>query len=309
MKWHEQLRDLRKGATRILYHIAVVTLSAGFALSLPFVVDFTAQNFMGYWSRIENDKGALITIEIATAIFLIASFAYLRRSTHDRRLAEMAAEAGLLHFFPAKGRLAKRKIRKLKEKHGLVRNIMLIGATGGRTFVNPRGDLHHVLSSCLEAKIMLMNPCGEGARARARTMRHPDATLEAFGVQIKESIDFLKKLRAPHKNVRLKLYSDIPHLKLAILGDNIWVQHYHTSLDVLTMPEYVFRHNRNGHGLYALFYHYFRKRWERPDMPEYDLETDELVYRGFNGNETRREPFGIDVEGEDRLVTGSKNLA
>jgi hypothetical protein len=80
-------------------------------------------------------------------------------------------------------------------------------------------------------------------------------------------------------------------VKLAILGNAIWLQHYHTGLGVHSMPEYLFRQNQNDYGLYTLFYHYFTKRWESPEIPEYDLETDELVYRGSNGNERRRELF------------------
>lgn len=60
------------------------------------------------------------------------------------------------------------------------------------------------------------------------------------------------------------------------------------------MPEYVFSQNHNDYGLYTLFYQYFTKRWESPEIPEYDLETDELVYRASNGDgkiEVRREKF------------------
>ena len=57
------------------------------------------------------------------------------------------------------------------------------------------------------------------------------------------------------------------------------------------MPEYVFQHNPDHHGLYTLFYQYFTKRWENREIPEYDFETDELVYRAGSGSELRREPF------------------
>jgi hypothetical protein len=60
------------------------------------------------------------------------------------------------------------------------------------------------------------------------------------------------------------------------------------------MPEYVFRHTQQDHGLYALFYQYFVKRWESHEIPEYDLETDELVYKSSKGNEQRRKPFNWD---------------
>jgi len=62
------------------------------------------------------------------------------------------------------------------------------------------------------------------------------------------------------------------------------------------MPECVFKHTRDDLGLYAMFYQYFIKRWESPEIPEYDFETDELVYRGSNGNIARRERFLLEAE-------------
>jgi hypothetical protein len=58
------VRNLAKGAARILYHIVVVTLSAGIALSLPFAASVFAENFVAYWTVIENEKAVLISIEI-----------------------------------------------------------------------------------------------------------------------------------------------------------------------------------------------------------------------------------------------------
>ncbi len=108
----------------------------------------------------------------------------------------------------------------------------------------------------------------------------------------------LKRLKATGKAVKLKLYSDPPLVKLAILGDYLWLKHYHTDLDVQTMPEYVFQHNRKDHGFYNLFYQYLIQRWDNPQIPEYDFDTDELVYRGHNGTEVIRQRFGIGKEAE-----------
>ena len=36
------------------------------------------------------------------------------------------------------------------------------------------------------------------------------------------------------------------------------------------------------------------KRWENQEIPEYDLETDELIYKSAKGIEERREPFNWD---------------
>jgi hypothetical protein len=208
----------------------------------------------------------------------------------------MAEDAGFAYFFPTRRPFTQRRIRRLKKRHGLARNVMVIGSTGGRTFADPKGDLNEVLKHCQEAKIMLLNPCSEAARVRARAILAPDITAESFQEQVIRAIGFLKQLKAAQKSIRLKLYADPPHVKLAILGDHIWLQHYHASRDVHVMPEYVFRHNHGDHGLYTMFYQYFIKRWESPEIPEYDLETDELVYTESNGVVIRREPFGAESE-------------
>lgn len=249
---------------------------------------------MVYWNQIKNEEVVLVSIEIAVAFFLILGFNYIGRSIMDRKIARIAAGAGLVQFFHSRGRLTRTRIKKAKAKQGMARSVMVIGSTGYRTFVDAEGDLHNVLEDCLEAKIMLLNPYGEAAQARARAILHPDITPLHLREQVERSLEFLKRLKAAHKNVKLKLYSDLPHIKLTILGDHIWMQHYHANLDVRTMPEYVFKHNQDNHSLYTLFYQYFMERWESPEIPEYDLETDELVYQGSGGSEVKREKFSVD---------------
>ncbi|MEE8492499.1 MAG: hypothetical protein V3S25_00525 [Nitrospirales bacterium] len=193
---------------------------------------------------------------------------------------------------------------------------MVMGSSGYGTFVDQVGDLSTVLEKCLGAKIMLVNPYSQEASRRIRAIGHPDFTLENFREEVRQSITLIKRLKAIGKAVKLKLYSDPPLIKLVILGDYLWLQHYHTDLDVQSMPEYVLRHNMKGHGLYTLYYQYFIQRWESHEVPEYDLETDELVYRGTNGSEVRRLRFGpeqVSVDTrlviEDRHVTAAASAA
>jgi len=101
---------------------------------------------------------------------------------------------------------------------------MIIGSTGFRTFVDPKGDLHQVVQNCRKARIMLLNPFSEGARARAKSIMDLHITPETFQEQIRKSIAFLKGLKDVNKEVKLKLYQDAPLLKLAILDDHIWIQ-------------------------------------------------------------------------------------
>jgi hypothetical protein len=288
----DRFKELIKGPAHILYHVALIALSAAIVLSLPYTADFIARRFLLFWAFIGNEKLFLAAAELSLAIALILFFNFVARSWKDRRLSGLARKAGLVHISSAGDFFAKRKNRQLKENKGLARDIMIIGSTGFSTFVDEKGDLHEVVKNCREAKIMLLNPFGEGAIIRAKSILDPDITMERFREQIGKSVAFLKTLKAAQKNIRLKLYDDIPFLKLAISGDYVWVKHYHNGFDARLLPEYVFRYNQNQGSLYVPFYQHFHNWWNNPEIPEYDLESDELIYRDTAGNEERRERFG-----------------
>jgi hypothetical protein len=278
-----------RGLADIFYHISVVVLSAGAALSLPLMASLIAKNFLLYWSFIENEKIFLIILEIGIAVLLILFFTHIGRNIKNRKASTMANSAGLVFVTPSEGLPARDKLRKLKERQGFARDIMVIGSTGFRTFVDQEGDLHHVIHNCRNVKIMLLDPFGAGASERAKSVPNIDITTESFREQITKSIYFLRRLKAVQKNIRLKLYRNEPMFKLVVVGDYVFLRHYHMGMDVRDMPEYAFKHDQNPGSLYTLFSHYFLSRWQDPDIPEYDLETDELVYRDKAGNEARRE--------------------
>lgn len=289
------VRAFLRDAAGTLYHIVVVVMSAGIALLLP----AGARQFLSFWSRVEHDKLSLIAVEMTVAILLIVCLNYLHRSRRDRALAAVATGAGLVSFFPRRTRGAQQHIEQLKEEQGTGRTISVIGSSGHSTFGDQVGGLSSVLDKCLGARIMLVNPYSQEASARIQAVNHPEFTLETFREEIRHSIQLLKRLKAMGKDVKLKLYSDSPLIKLVILGDYLWLQHYHADLDIQTMPEYVLRHNRKDHGFYTLYAHYFAQRWEGAECPEYDFETDELVYRNRAGNEIRREHFEINAADEE----------
>ena len=286
------IQTFLRDAAGSFHHIVVVVLSAGIALLLP----SGARQFLALWSRVEHDKLSLIIVEMIVAILLIGCFSYIRRSLHDRILATAATGAGLVSFFPKRAPRFQRHINQLKEEQSTGRTIMVIGSSGYSSFVDQVGDLSSVLDKCLGAKVLLVNPYSREATARMEAIGHPAYTLTAFRDEVRQSIVLLKRLRAMGKAVKLKLYADPPLVKMLILGDYLWLQHYHADLDVRTMPEYVLRHNRQDHGLYTLYAHYFEHRWQSIEIPEYDLDTDELVYRNRAGNEMRREQFENVVE-------------
>ncbi len=278
-----------KGPSPMLYHILLLGMSAALALSLPWTISFIADQFLIYWSFVGNEKIFFISIEMVLTIFFLFFTACLRNSRKDRKLSRMAKAAGLVSVIPSTGFLARRRIRKLKENQGHSRDVMVISSTGFRTFVDPEGELHQLIRDCQKARVMLLNPNSEGATVRAKSIPDPEITPESFGEQVQKSIDFLKALKAAQKNVKLKLYPDPPFLKMAILGNYIWLQHYQAGLDGQRMPKYVFKHDPDTGSLYLPFYQYFMVRWSNPEIPEYDLETDQLIYRDTAGNEARRE--------------------
>jgi hypothetical protein len=281
-----------KNITHISYHFIVVFLSAVLALSMPFMVSTMARKLLASWAFIENEKLFLVAVEILTAVMLILFFNFVRRAWNDRRLARMAKSAGLVQATPFRGTfIYKRRIKHMKKKLGFAREIMIIGSTGYRSFAEEEGDLHEAVQNCREAKIMLLDPLKHGAIARARSIPDPEITPEVIREQIIKSIDFLKSLKAAQKNVRLKLYPDMPLLKMAILGDYAFIRHYHTGLNVRHMPEFAFKNDQKHGGLYLPMYRYFLSRWQDPDIPEYDLDTDELVHRDHTGYEVMRESF------------------
>ncbi len=215
------IKEIVNGPAHILYHVGMIILSASIALSLPYTADFVARKSLVLWASVANEKIFLTSVEISLAIVLILLFSYIGRNWRARRLSGMAKKAGLVSVSSSTGFLARIRHRRSKESRGLARDIMVIGSTGFRTFVDEKGDLHAVVKNCREARIMLLNPYSEGARIRAKSILDPDITIERFRAQIGQSIDFLKGLKAAQKNIRLKLYDEVPFLKLAISSDYI----------------------------------------------------------------------------------------
>lgn len=268
-------------------HLVVVLVSAGIAFSLP----WAARQFLIFWSHVEHENVLLMSIELAVATVLIFFVNFLRRSLKDRRAARIASEAGLVSCFPTQNNLIRRKTAILKAQHGLGRPLWVIGFTGFSTFTDPKSDLYPIVQNCLEAKILLANPLSDSLRRSIERLPDTAVTWEHVQREVMKSIALLKRLKAAGKRVKLKLYSDPPLVRLAILGEHVWLQCYHTDLDVVARPEYVFQHDRQEHGLYALWYQYFLRRWTNPTLPEYDLDRDELVYREDSDGEVRRELF------------------
>lgn len=86
-----------------------------------------------------------------------------------------------------------------------------------------------------------------------------------------------------------------PFWKVVIVGEHAWIQYCHDGYEVKTQPEYVsaLRHDRPEQGFFPPFYVHFLNLWNDPRNAEYDLGTDELVFRDVTGNEVRRVLYPI----------------
>lgn len=273
-----------------IYHIFILVLSATIALSLPYTGKFIAENYLSYWILIESEKVFLIAVEIAVAVFLIMLFNYLLSNWRNKKFSKMARlDMGLVLAAHTEKNRTRKQLKKFKEEQGIAKDVLLIGSTGCQTFVNPESDLHLVIQNCREAKILLLNPFGEGACLRAKSIPDPDITIEHFRDQIIKSINFLKGLTVLQKNITLKLYDEPPLFKLTVLGDYLFMKYYHSGLNVRDMPEYIFQHSSNHSSLYHPLYQFFLSKWRDSNIPEYDFDSGELIYRDISGNEVKRE--------------------
>jgi len=298
---------MNKNFVHILYHVIVLVLSAAIALSIPDLFNILAEKLLSFWAYIENEKMFLISLEICTATGLIILINSVRHWWQARKLAELAMTAGMVPAVPLKRKLHRKTADPSKTVYGSAGDIMIIGSTGLRTFANPAGELYDVVRNCRKARIMLLNPVGEGAVVRAKSIPDSEITPETIKDQITETIRFLKELKAGQKNIRLKLYPGIPLLKLAILGDHAFLRHYHVGFNVRKMPEFVFKSEGVHGGLYLPLYRYFLSLWNDPGIPEYDLETDELVFRDKAGREKQRDRTrwlgSVRLESKDQNVS------
>jgi len=119
-------------------------------------------------------------------------------------------------------------------------------------------------------------------------------TVLSFHGEIEASIAYLAELRKLGKKVTLKFYDEEPFWKVVVLGDHVWVQHCHRGCELNQQPEYVFalQHRDPRRGLFVPFYTYFLERWNDSRHPEYDFDSNQLVYRDAAGHETGRAPLG-----------------
>lgn len=291
MHYNIHFRSLSSSFRHIVAHIVITLLAIGMAFYLPVAAKYILYY---WWPKVEYDSHLLVITEIGFAAVLVMLFNISLIALDGRRSLRMNKIASLVYAREKTGWFSRRGERALRKKFLCARDVSIFSITGYDTFSSENCMLQQPLEHSYEIRVMLMNPNGEGAVKRVKSLSDPESLLETYRRETETSIAYLKKLSAAGKKITLKLYDDPPFWKLVVTGEYVWVQYCHDGYEVKNQPEYVFALQKDypTRGFFAPFYMYFLDQWNDPRHPEYNLETDELVYRNAEGNEIRRVAFG-----------------
>lgn len=289
-------QGLLLGFQQVLSHGVITLLAVAIAFSLPQAARYILYE---WWPVVERDANLLLATEIGMASAMVLLFNSAKIIWGNRQRVAMAKLTALA--YARKDRrdwLSKRRERALAKRLSAARDAYLLTLTGHDTLVDERSLLRGAVQAAYEIRVMLVNPVGAGLRRRVDSLP-PEVTLLSFHKEIEASIACLAELRKAGKKVTLKFYEQEPFWKVIVLGDHVWVQHCHTGFKVKHQPEYVFglQHRNPREGLYIPFYMHFLEQWNQPCHPEYDFDTNELVYRDEAGNERCRAALGVPING------------
>jgi len=275
----------------IAAHAVITLLAVGIAFSLPVVAQYILYS---WWPKVEDNSQLLLVTEISFAAVLVLLLNMTKVAWDNRRIRSMNKIASLVYARESDGWLSRWGERELRKKFLVARDISIFSITGYDTFSSENARLQQPLDDSYEIRVMLLNPDSEGAIRRVNSLSDPESLLASYRQETEASIAYLKKLASAGKKVTLKFYDDPPFWKLVVTGEYVWVQYCHDGYEIKEQPEYVFALQRDkpARGFFAPFYMYFLNQWNDPRYPEYNLETDELIYRNTEGNEIRRVAFG-----------------
>ena len=281
---------------QILSHGVITMLAVAIAFSLPQAAQYILYE---WWPVVERDANLLLATEIGMASVMVLLFNFAKIVWGNRQRVAMAKLTALAYARNERHDWwSRRRERALVKRLSAARDAYILTLTGHDTFVDERSPLRGALKTAYEIRVMLVNPVGKGLRRRIDSLPS-DITLLSFHKEIEASIAYLAELRKAGKKITLKFYEHEPFWKVIVFGDHVWVQHCHTGYEVKHQPEYVFalQHRNPREGLYVPFYMHFLDQWSQPCHPEYDFETNELVYRDEAGNECRRAALGVPING------------
>lgn len=274
----------------VFAHAAITLLAVGIAFALPDVAQYILYS---WWPMVQDDSQMLLLTEIGFAALLVLLFNLAKLTWHYRARAYMSTIASLVHVRDNGGWLSRLLGQDLIRAVPWKRDVAILSITGYGTFAASDAPLNRALGECYEIRVILMNPYSEAAAGYVSGHADPAGTLARFRRELDASIACLKRLRTEGKKVDLKLHDDSPFWKLVFTGEHAWVRCCHDGRSFEQNPEYVFalQASKPNRGFFPAFYTYFLNQWNDPQHPEYNLETDELIHRGPDGREIRREPF------------------
>lgn len=288
--------SLLTGIRQIFLHGVITVLAVVIAFWLPEAANYILNE---WWPEVERNANLLLATEIALASVLALLFNLAKIAWDHRQGLAIARLASLVYARDARpGWWSRRRERALVAQLPAARDAFVLTLTGHDTFIAGDNSLGAVIEKAYEIRVLLVNPVGEGLRKRADSLP-PEVTVLTLHTEIEATIGHLSALRKFGKKVKLKFYDEDPFWKLIVLGDYVWVQHCHSGFSVRQQPEYVFalQHREPRHGLFVPFYMLFLDEWNDPHNPEYDFDSNELVYRDASGKEIRRIVLGVPING------------
>jgi len=294
MRDSNRSQGLLHSLEQILSHGVITMLAVAIAFSLPQAAGYILYQ---WWPVVERNANLLLATEIGMASVMVLLFNFAKIVWSHRQRVAMAKLTALAYARnDRRDWWSRRRERALVKRLSAARDACILSLTGYDTFVDERSVLREALQTAYEIRVMLVNPVGKGLHRRVDSLPS-DITLLSFHKEIEASIAVLAELRKAGKKVTLKFYEHEPFWKVIVLGDHVWVQHCHTGFEVKHQPEYVFalQHRNPREGLYIPFYMHFLEQWNQPIHPEYDFETNELVYRDEAGNECGRAALGVPI--------------
>jgi hypothetical protein len=305
MDHNKHFHSFSQGIHHAFSHVVITLLAVGIAFSLPVVAKYVLYY---WWPRVEEDSQLLMITEISFATVLVLLFNISKIAWDGRRSMQMNKIASLVYAREGSGWVSRWKDRDMRKKIASVRDVYIMSITGD-TFSSKNSGLQKTLELAYEIRVMLANPYGKGIVSRAQALDEPEAMLQGWRQETEASIAYLHKLAAAGKKVKLKFYEEPPFWKLVVTGEYVWVQYCNDGHEVKTQPEYVFglQHGSPQRGLFAPFYKHFLNQWQDAHHPEFNFESNELIYRNGDGNEIRRTVFPPVEEGV--LADGGARLA
>ena len=285
-------------------HVSISLLAVGIAFSLPVVAQYILYN---WWPKVEDNARLLMVTEVTFAAVLILLFNFSKIVWDSRRELKFNALAALVHAREGNDWLTRRRDRELRKNLQGTREVSILSLTGSE-ILDTDSWVRGVLDECYEARVLLMHPAGSGVYERTRLSANPEAARKAYRQEVEATIHYLTKLVAAGRRVRLRFYDVVPFWRLVVAGDYVQVQ-YCYSTDASKWPEYMFelRKDQPGKGLFTPFYANFLTQWQNQRLPEYDFETQQLIYSNTQG-EIRREVFQRKTTHQQLAAASLKSL-